>query len=126
MSSTGPTTPQETMPTTSTADESLNGKTLSVRPIPRVYTSSEGASSGTGTPIGFQRFPHNKILDHVAANGLRQPSPQPTHLAIPGSQHRVLSEEDPGYVAETFEGKQKQMEQGKPEAKRTAWTVTQY
>jgi glutamate dehydrogenase len=46
---------------------------------------------------------------------LRQPSPQPTHLGIPGtpgSPHRVLSEEDPGYIAATFEGKQKQMEQG--------------
>jgi glutamate dehydrogenase len=34
-------------------------------------------------------------------------------LGIPGTpQHRVLSEEDPGYIAATFEGKQKQMEQG--------------
>ncbi|KKA22394.1 Glutamate dehydrogenase [Rasamsonia emersonii CBS 393.64] len=65
--------------------------------------------SGPGTPIGFQRYPHNKHLDHVARTPVRQPSPQPTHLGIPG--HRVLSEEDPGYVAAKFEGKQKQMEQ---------------
>jgi glutamate dehydrogenase len=55
---------------------------------------------------------------------LRQPSPQPTHLGIPGtpgSPHRVLSEEDPGYIAATFEGKQKQMEQGKDIAKDTNW-----
>jgi glutamate dehydrogenase len=47
---------------------------------------------------------------------MRQPSPQPTHLGFPssGSPHRVLSEEDPGYVAAKFEGKEKQMEQGKP------------
>jgi glutamate dehydrogenase len=52
-------------------------------------------------------------LDHAVGNALRQPSPQPTHLGIPGTpQHRVLSEEDPGYIAATFEGKQKQMEQG--------------
>lgn len=44
---------------------------------------------------------------------MRQPSPQPTHLGIPGANHhRVLSEGDPGYVAAKFEGKQKQMEQG--------------
>jgi glutamate dehydrogenase len=33
-------------------------------------------------------------------------------LGIPGTPHRVLSEEDPGYIAAKFEGKQKQMEQG--------------
>lgn len=75
--------------------------------------ASHEPHSGMGTPIGFQR-PHNKILDNAAGAGMRQPSPQPTHLAVPGGnqQHRVLSEEDPGYVAAKFEGKQKQMEQG--------------
>ena len=86
---------------------------LPARPFPQALTSHDG-SSGTGTPIGFQRYPpHNKHLDHAVGNALRQPSPQPTHLGIPGTpQHRVLSEEDPGYIAATFEGKQKQMEQG--------------
>ena len=74
--------------------------------------SNDSHSSGPGTPIGFQRYPHNKILDNAAGSAMRQPSPQPTHLGIPGNQHRVLSEEDPGYVAAKFEGKQKQMEQG--------------
>jgi glutamate dehydrogenase len=111
MSSPAPSTPQETIPTLSTPDGSINGRTLTSRPIPKLFASGDG-SSGTGTPIGFQRYPHNKILDHVAGNAMRQPSPQPTHLGIPGGgQHRILSEEDPGYIAATFEGKQKQMEQ---------------
>ncbi|KAJ5506065.1 Glutamate/phenylalanine/leucine/valine dehydrogenase C-terminal [Penicillium expansum] len=89
-----------------------NGVSLPSRPQPKLFASQDG-SSGTGTPIGFQRFPpHNKHLDHVVGSALRQPSPQPTHLGIPGTPHRVLSEEDPGYIAATFEGKQKQMEQG--------------
>ncbi|KAJ5138923.1 uncharacterized protein N7515_003771 [Penicillium bovifimosum] len=87
------------------------GSSLPTRPQPKLYSSQEG-SSGAGTPIGFQRFPpHNKHLDHAVGAALRQPSPQPTHLGIPGTPHRVLSEEDPGYIAAKFEGKQKQMEQ---------------
>jgi glutamate dehydrogenase len=85
---------------------------LPVRSAPKLYGSNDGASSGTGTPIGFQRQPHNKILDSVAGSNVRMPSPQPTHLAIPGSPHRVLSEEDPGYIAAKFEGKEHQMEEG--------------
>ncbi|KAJ5972458.1 Glutamate dehydrogenase NAD-dependent [Penicillium vulpinum] len=88
-----------------------NGVSLPARPQPKPFTSQDG-SSGSGTPIGFQRFPpHNKHLDHAVGNAMRQPSPQPVHLGIPGTPHRVLSEEDPGYIAATFEGKQKQMEQ---------------
>ncbi|KAH8704732.1 putative NAD dependent glutamate dehydrogenase [Talaromyces proteolyticus] len=68
------------------------------------------SSSGTGTPIGFQRFPHNKHLDNVARSPGRHPSPQPTHLGLPG-HHKVLSEEGTGYIAAKFEGKQKQMEE---------------
>jgi glutamate dehydrogenase len=93
----------------STASE--NGTTLPSRPQPKLFASQDG-SSGPGTPIGFQRYPHNKHLDHVVGAALRNPSPQPTHLGIPGSPSpRVLSEEDPGYIAAKFEGKQKQMEQ---------------
>ena len=83
----------------------------SAHPSPLPAPVSEG--SGSGTPTGFQRFPvHNKLLDHVVRTPGRHPSPQPTHLGIPGGTHRVLSEEGPGYVAEKFAGKQKQMEQG--------------
>ena len=101
-------------PVTTPLSETPNGTGASLpnRPQPKLFGSQDG-SSGSGTPIGFQRFPpHNKHLDHAVGNALRQPSPQPTHLGIPGTPHRVLSEEDPGYIAATFEGKQKQMEQG--------------
>ena len=84
-----------------------------MRTGPKLYGSNDGSQSGAGTPIGFQRHPHNKFFDNVAGSSVRQPSPQPTHLGIPGGgQHRILSEEDPGYVAAKFEGKEKQMEQG--------------
>lgn len=57
---------------------------------------------------------HNKILEQVVRTPGRQPSPQPTHLSVPGgSQHRVLHEEGSGYVAPKFEGKELQMDQGK-------------
>ncbi|KAL2833245.1 Glutamate/Leucine/Phenylalanine/Valine dehydrogenase-domain-containing protein [Aspergillus cavernicola] len=84
---------------------------LPIRPAPKLFGSNDGASSGAGTPIGFQRQPHNKILENVAGSSVRLPSPQPTHLAIPGSPHRILSEEDPGYIAAKFEGKDHQMDQ---------------
>lgn len=102
-------------PTSNPPSESLtpdipngNNGSLPTRPVPKMFASHD-AQSGSGTPIGFQRYPQNKILDNAA----RQPSPQPTHLGIPGTPHRVLPESGPGYVAAKFEGKQKQMEQGK-------------
>lgn len=85
---------------------------LPTRQGPKLFASNDGSHSGTGTPMGFQRFPQNKHLESALQSSLRQPSPQPTHLGIPGGSHRVLSEEDPGYIAAKFEGKQKQMEQG--------------
>lgn len=99
-------------PATTPLSESSNGDALPARPLPKLFNSQDG-TSGTGTPIGFQRYPHNKHLDHAVGSALRHPSPQPTHLGVPGTPHRVLSESDPGYIAATFEGKQKQMEQGK-------------
>ena len=58
---------------------------------------------------------HNRILEQVVRTPGRQPSPQPTHLSIPGpSQHKVLHEEGSGYVAPKFEGKELQMDQGMP------------
>lgn len=57
---------------------------------------------------------HNKLLEHVVRTPGRQPSPQPTHLSVPGSsQHRILHEEGSGYVAPKFEGKELQMDQGR-------------
>ena len=56
----------------------------------------------------------NKLLEHVVRTPDRQPSPQPTHLSVPGSsQHRILHEGDSGYVAPKFEGKELQMDQGR-------------
>jgi hypothetical protein len=56
---------------------------------------------------------HNKILEQVVRTPGRQPSPQPTHLSVPGSsQHKMLHEEGSGYVAPKFEGKELQMDQG--------------
>ena len=57
---------------------------------------------------------HNKLLDQVMHGPGRLPSPQPTHLGVPGTPGhlRFLDEEGPGYVAPKFEGKEQQMEQG--------------
>ena len=64
-------------------------------------------------PMGFQR-PHNKLVEQVVRTPGRQPSPQPTHLGVPGAnqQHRILEETGSGYVAPKFEGKDRQMEDG--------------
>lgn len=55
----------------------------------------------------------NKLLEQVIRTPGRQPSPQPTHLSVPGSSqsNRVLHEQGSGYVAPKFEGKAHQMEQ---------------
>ena len=55
---------------------------------------------------------HNKVLEQVVRTPGRQPSPQPTHLSVPGSSHRILQEDGSGYVAPKFEGKELQMDQG--------------
>ena len=57
---------------------------------------------------------HNKILEQVVRTPGRLPSPQPTHLSVPGPQSRVLHEHGSGYVAPKFEGKELQMDQGEP------------
>ena len=57
---------------------------------------------------------HNKILEQVVRTPGRLPSPQPTHLSVPGpAQPRLLHEHGSGYVAPKFDGKASQMEQGK-------------
>ena len=57
---------------------------------------------------------HNKLLEQVVRTPGRLPSPQPTHLSVPGPQSRVLHEHGSGYVAPKFDGKESQMDQGKP------------
>ncbi|KAL9118584.1 MAG: hypothetical protein Q9187_004871, partial [Circinaria calcarea] len=55
---------------------------------------------------------HNKLLEHVVRTPGRLPSPQPTHLGVPGvSPHRIIQEGGPGYVAPKFEGKEAQMDE---------------
>ncbi|KAL9084736.1 MAG: hypothetical protein Q9165_007911 [Trypethelium subeluteriae] len=55
---------------------------------------------------------HNKLFDNVVRTPARTPSPQPTHLSVPGSNHQFVVEKDePGYVAPKFEGKEQQMEE---------------
>ena len=64
--------------------------------------------------LGFQR-PQNKLVDQVIRTPGRIPSPQPTHLGLPGSganSPRILQETGSGYVAPKFEGKEQQMEEG--------------
>ena len=67
------------------------------------------------TPNGLpERTPsngiQNKLLDQVIRTPDRMPSPQPTHLAVPGAMvQRTLNDEGSGYVAQTFEGKEQQM-----------------
>lgn len=63
--------------------------------------------------LGFQR-PQNKLVDQVIRTPGRIPSPQPTHLGLPGSganSPRILQETGSGYVAPKFEGKEQQMEE---------------
>ncbi|KAK7184585.1 glutamate dehydrogenase (NADP(+)) gdh1 [Paraphaeosphaeria sporulosa] len=61
--------------------------------------------------------PQNKLLDQVLQPPARNPSPLPTHMSLPGSGHstpRVIPREGPGgsgYVAQKFDGKEKQMEE---------------
>ena len=57
---------------------------------------------------------HNKLLDQAIRTPGRQPSPQPTHLSVPGAnQHRVIQDVGSGYVAPKFEGREQQKEEGK-------------
>jgi hypothetical protein len=78
---------------------------------------SNMAASFTSSGDGLPPFPlHNKLLEQVVRPPGRQPSPQPTHLGVPGASHsnnsRILHETGPGYVAPKFEGKEQQMEDG--------------
>ena len=62
---------------------------------------------------------HKKYLEHVVRTPDRRPSPQPTHLSVPGQAppaqtiagERYLHANGPDYVAPKFEGKEQQLEQ---------------
>jgi glutamate dehydrogenase len=70
------------------------------------HTINGGADGLNGTA------PQNKLLERVVRTPGRQPSPQPTHLSVPGSiQPRVLHETGSGYVAPKFEGRAQQIEE---------------
>ena len=66
-----------------------------------------------GAPNGLNGSgPNSKLLDTVIRTPGRQPSPQPTHLSVPGSKpSRILQETGSGYVAPKFEGKAQQMDE---------------
>ena len=64
-------------------------------------------------PNGSSPAPRNKHLDHAIRTPGRLPSPQPTHLSVPGGapSPRLVAEQGSGYVAPKYEGKEKQMEE---------------
>ena len=62
----------------------------------------------SGVPNGAS----HKLVEAVIRTPGRLPSPQPTHLNVPGTHTpRVLHEKGSGYVAPKFEGKEQQMEE---------------
>ncbi|KAK5168720.1 NAD-dependent glutamate dehydrogenase [Saxophila tyrrhenica] len=71
-----------------------------------------GSSADNEGNTNGATLPQNKLLERVVRTPGRQPSPQPTHLSVPGSvQSHVLHETGSGYVAPKFEGKSQQMEE---------------
>jgi glutamate dehydrogenase len=73
-------------------------------------TASNMAPSADDRPAPIKGPLQNKLLDAVIRTPNRVPSPQPTHLGIPGQPHKVLHEPGTGYVAPKFEGKTEQMD----------------
>ena len=91
-----------------TEQVSENGVRNTVK-LPRRESTAEPPERGPENGL------RNKIVDQIVRTPGRQPSPQPTHLSVPGStQHKLLHEEGSGYVAPKFEGKELQMDQGMP------------
>jgi hypothetical protein len=69
--------------------------------------------------VSMEGKPHNKVVDQVIRTPGREPSPQPTHVSVPGHNgphgqngHRVLRSATVGYIAPPFEGKMAQMAEG--------------
>ncbi|CAO1597371.1 NAD-dependent glutamate dehydrogenase [Xanthoria calcicola] len=92
---------------TAMAEAQSDVRTLPIE-LPQSETAHIEEPQDRSPPNGI----HNKLLDHVIRTPGRQPSPQPTHLGVPGpGQHRVLQEQGSGYVAPIFEGKEQQMDQ---------------
>lgn len=78
-------------------------------PVHELLASTNSQLQQKISPNGI----HHKLLEQVIRTPGRQPSPQPTHLSVPGStHHRLPHEEDSGYVAPKFEGKEQQMNEG--------------
>ena len=91
------------------AEQTLESGTENAVKLPRRESTAETPEPRPENGL------HNKILEQIIRTPGRQPSPQPTHLSVPGSsQHKVLHEEGSGYVAPKFEGKELQMDQGMP------------
>ena len=60
----------------------------------------------------------NKLVEQLIRTPGRIPSPQPSHYSVGhgngnGNGHKVLRSATVGYIAPPFEGKNKQMEEGK-------------
>lgn len=64
-----------------------------------------------------------KLAQQIIRTPDREPSPRPTHFSLPASEangsngHRVLRSATLGYINPKFEGKEKQMEEGRQERK---------
>lgn len=101
------------VPSLTAMDQDRNGTHAVELPQNELMPSSEPQEQQVQEKVP-QNGIHNKLLEHVVRTPGREPSPQPTHLSVPGSsQHRILHEEGSGYVAPKFEGKELQMDQGR-------------
>jgi glutamate dehydrogenase len=75
------------------------------------------ATQASGNGLSGAQVAAHKLLGESLPSQNRQPSPNPTHLNVPGSSGvstpRIIPQEGAGgsgYVAPKFEGKEKQME----------------
>ena len=72
--------------------------------------ASEAVNGLPPRTVDGQPVVQNKALENVIRTPNRIPSPQPTHLGVPGSPHPRVLQKGSGYVAPKFEGKETQME----------------
>jgi glutamate dehydrogenase len=83
------------------------------QPLEEIGNLPDRTVNGNTNGLSNGLAPHNKILDQVIRTPNREPSPQPTHLNVPGSgthTPRILTERGSGYEAPKFEGKTEQKE----------------